>query len=129
MTNLVKEFKDFISRGNLIELGVALVLALAFKTLMDAFVAGLIMPIVGALFGEPSFDTLTFTINDSVFLYGTVITQIVIFTLTGLALFLFVVKPYNAWLARKASGEEPEEPAATPEDIALLREIRDALQR
>jgi large conductance mechanosensitive channel len=86
------------------------------------------MPIVGAIFGEPSFDALTFTINDSVFLYGTVITQLVTFTLVALALFFFVVKPFNAWQARQASGEE-EAPAAPPEDVVLLREIRDALNR
>ena len=129
MTNLVKEFKDFIARGNLIEIAVGLVLALAFKAVVDSLVEHIIMPIVGMIFGEPSFETLTFTINDSVFFYGSFITQVVIFLLTGLALFLFVVKPFNAWQARKAAGEEPEEPAATPEDIALLREIRDALNR
>jgi large conductance mechanosensitive channel len=125
---MVKEFKEFVGRGNLIEIAVGLVIALAFKALIDAFVSGVVMPLVGAIFGEPSFDSLSFTINDSVFLYGTVITQTVVFLLTALALFLFVVKPFNAWQARKASGEE-EEPAAPPEDIVLLREIRDALNR
>jgi large conductance mechanosensitive channel len=125
---MLKEFKDFVSRGNLVEIAVGLVMALAFKAVVDALVAGLIMPIIGAIFGEPSFDNLTFTINDSVFLYGTFITQAVTFVLIALALFFFVVKPFNAWQARKASGEE-EAPAALPEDVALLREIRDALQR
>jgi large conductance mechanosensitive channel len=125
---MLKEFKDFVSRGNLVEIAIGLVMALAFKAVVDAFVAGLIMPIIGAIFGEPSFDNLTFTINDSVFLYGTFITQAVTFVLIALALFYFVVKPFNAWQARKASGEE-EAPAAPPEDIALLREIRDALNR
>jgi large conductance mechanosensitive channel len=123
---VVKEFKEFISRGNLIEVAVGLVLALAFKAVIDALVAGLLMPIVAAVFGQPSFDELTFTINDAVFAYGTVITQAVTFLLIGLALFLFVVKPFNMWQARKASGEEPE-PAAPPEEIVLLREIRDRL--
>ena len=125
---MLKEFKDFVNRGNLVEIAVGLVMALAFKAVVDAFVGGLIMPIIGAIFGEPSFDNLTFTINDSVFLYGTFITQTVTFLLIALALFYFVVKPFNAWQARKASGEE-EAPAAPPEDITLLREIRDALQR
>ena len=128
MSNMLKEFKDFVSRGNLVEIAVGLVMALAFKAVVDALVAGLIMPIVGAIFGEPSFDNLTFTINDSVFLYGTFLTQLVTFLLIALALFLFVVKPFNAWQARRASVEE-EAPAAPPEDIALLREIRDALNR
>ncbi|NQV05678.1 large conductance mechanosensitive channel protein MscL [bacterium] len=125
---MVKEFKDFISRGNLVEIAVGLVLALAFKSVVDAFVQGIVMPIVGVLFGEPSFDALTFTINDSIFFYGTFITQLVSFVLVALALFLFVVRPFNTWQARKAAGEE-DEPAATPEDIALLREIRDSLKK
>lgn len=123
---MVKEFKDFISRGNLIEIAVGLVMALAFKAVLDAFVQGLLMPLVAAIFGEPSFDGLTFTVNDAVFAYGTVITQAVTFLLIALALFVFVVKPFNAWQARKVAGEEPE-PAAPPEEIVLLREIRDRL--
>jgi large conductance mechanosensitive channel len=123
---MLKEFKDFISRGNLIEIAVGLVIALAFKAVIDAFVQGLLMPLIAAIFGEPSFDSLTFTINDAVFAYGTVITQAITFLLVGLALFFFVVRPFNAWQARKAAGEEPE-PAAPPEDIVLLREIRDRL--
>jgi len=125
---LLKEFKDFVSRGNLIEIAVGLVLALAFKAVIDALVDGLLMPLVAAVFGQPSFDGLTFTINDAVFFYGAVITQIVTFLLVGAALFFVVVRPFNAWQARKASGEE-EAPAVPPEDIALLREIRDALHR
>ncbi|HSG78200.1 MAG TPA: large conductance mechanosensitive channel protein MscL [Acidimicrobiia bacterium] len=125
---MVQEFKTFVSRGNLVEIAVGLVMALAFKAVVDAFVGGIVMPIVGAIFGEPSFDNLTFTINDSVFLYGTVLTQVVTFLLIALALFLFVVKPFNEWQKRQESGEEPA-PAAPPEDVVLLREIRDALQR
>lgn len=126
---MVKEFKDFISRGNLVEIAVGLVMALAFKAVVDAFVNGLVMPIVGALFGEPSFDSLTFTINDSVFLYGSVITQVVTFVLIALALFLFVVKPFNEWQKRHEEEAEPEAPAEPSEDIVLLREIRDALRK
>ena len=125
---VVKEFKDFISRGNLVEIAVGLVLALAFKSVVDAFVEGIIMPIVGVLFGEPSFNALTLTINDSVFFYGAFITQVVSFVLVALALFLLVVRPFNAWQARRAAGQE-DEPGVTPEDIALLREIRDSLKK
>jgi large conductance mechanosensitive channel len=126
MSKMLKEFKDFVSRGNLVEIAVGLVMALAFKAVLDALVQGLLMPLIAAIFGEPSFDELTFTINDAVFAYGTVITQVVTFVLIALALFFFVVKPFNTWQARKAAGEEPE-PAAPPEEIVLLREIRDRL--
>ena len=125
---MLKEFKDFVSRGNLVEVAVGLVMALAFKAVVDAFVAGLVMPLVAAVFGQPSFDSLTFTINGAEFFYGTVITQIVTFLAIAVALFFFVVKPLNAWHARRAAGDEPE-PAAPPEDVALLREIRDLLAR
>ena len=124
---MVKEFKDFISRGNLIEIAVGLVMALAFKAVVDALVNGLLMPIVAAVFGQPSFDSLTFTINGAVFFYGTVITQAVTFVLIALALFVFVVKPFNAWQARNTKQEEETAPGEPAEDILLLREIRDRL--
>ena len=126
MKALLAEFKEFALKGNLIEVAVGLVLALAFTTVVNALVDGLILPIIGALFGQPSFDGLTFTINDSIFYYGAFISAVVTFLLTALALFLFVVKPYNAVKARRASGEEP---APEPdEQVVLLREIRDSLR-
>jgi len=124
---MIDEFKAFISRGNLVEIAVGLVMALAFKAVVDAFVGGLVMPLVATIFGEPNFDALTFTIGDSVFLYGTFITQSVTFLLIALALFLFVVKPYNEFQKRFQDRGE-EDPAPPPEDIQLLREIRDALR-
>ena len=124
---MIQEFKTFVSRGNLVEVAVGLVMALAFKSVVDALVNGLIMPLVAAVFGEPNFDALTFTIGDAVFLYGTFITQLVTFLLIALALFLFVVKPYNTFQNR-FEEDDVEDPAPPPEDIKLLREIRDALQ-
>ena len=125
---MLKEFKAFVSRGNLIEIAVGLVMALAVKAVIDALVQGMLMPIIGAAFGEPSFDALTFTLNKSVFLYGTVISQLITFVAIAGALFFFVVRPFNAFQAKRASGKE-EAPAAPREDIALLREIRDALAK
>lgn len=126
MKKLLDEFKAFALGGNLIEIAVGLVLALAFAAVIGSVVEHLIMPIVGIIFGEPSFDNLTWTINGSVILYGTFLTELVKFLLIALALFLLVVKPYNAWKARTASGEE--EPPPPDEDIVLLREIRDSLK-
>ena len=124
---MVQEFKAFISRGNLVEIAVGLVMALAFKAVVDALVGGLVMPLVAAVFGEPNFDSLTFTIGDGVFLYGAFLTQVVTFTLIALALFLFVVKPYNEFQQR-FQEDDSDDPAPPPEDIQLLREIRDALK-
>lgn len=127
MKKMAQEFKDFAIKGNLIEVAVGLVLALAFTAVVNALVEFIVMPIVGILFGEPSFDNLVLTINDSVIMYGSFLTAVVQFLLVALALFLFVVKPYNALKARQAKGEEaPPEPT---EEVALLREIRDSLQR
>ena len=129
MTSMLKEFRDFALKGNLIELGTALVLALAFKELVTSFVDNILMPIVGILFGKPSFDEFDLTINDSIILYGTFVTTLVDFALVAAALFFFVVKPYNAYLERRSSGETEEEPAPEPEEITLLKQIAENTSR
>lgn len=123
MTDLLKEFRDFALKGNLIELGTALVLALAFKALVTSMVDHILMPIVGIIFGEPSFDSLTLTINDSVILYGSFITNAVDFALVAAAIFFFVVRPYNTIMERRASGEADEEETPEPEEITLLKQL------
>jgi len=128
MKNLVKEFKEFAIGGNLVEVGVALVMALALAAVINSLVENVLMPIVGIIVGEPSFDSLTWTINGSVILYGSFITAFVSFLAVAFAMYFFIVKPYNAYKERVASGQE-EEPAAPPEDIVLLREIRDSLAK
>ena len=127
MSKLWKEFKEFALGGSLVEVAVGLVMALAIAALVGSLVEHIVMPIVGIIFGEPSFDTLTWTINDSVILYGSFLTALVTFLSIAAAVYFFIVKPYNAYKARVASGEE-EAPAAPPEDIQLLTEIRDALK-
>jgi len=123
VTDLLKEFRDFALKGNLIELGTALVLALAFKALVTSMVDHILMPIVGIIFGEPSFDSLTLTINDSVILYGSFITNAVDFALVAAAIFFFVVRPYNTIMERRASGEADEEETPEPEEITLLKQL------
>ena len=125
---ILKEFKDFITKGNLIEIAVGLVMALAFTAVINALVNNVLMPLIAAIFGKPSFDDLTATLNESVIPYGTFITALVTFLLIAAAVFFFVVKPYNAWKARRAKVEEAA-PAAPAEEIVLLREIRDRLSR
>ena len=125
---ILKEFKDFMTKGNLIEIAVGLVMALAFTAVINALVTNVLMPLIAAIFGKPSFDDLTATLNESVMPYGTFITALVTFLLIAAAVFFFVVKPYNAWKARRAKAEEAA-PAAPAEEIVLLREIRDRLSR
>jgi len=123
---VLQEFKDFILRGNLIEMAVAFVVGIAFAALMGSFVDDLVMPIIGAIFGEADFSDLTFTINESVFRYGSFLTALIVFLTTALALFLFVVKPYNAYQAR-SEADDPTEDDEPDADTQLLTEIRDAL--
>ena len=128
MSNLVKEFREFALKGNLVQMAVAFVLGVAFAAVVTALVDQIVMPIVGIIFGEPEFENaLILEVNGSQIKFGAFLQALVVFVTTALALFLFVVKPYNAAQRRFESGEE--EPPATPEDIELLREIRDALNR
>lgn len=127
MGKLWKDFKAFALSGDLLAIGVALVMALALTALIGALVEFIIMPIVGILFGEPSFDSLTVTVNDSIIAYGSFLTALVTFLSIAVAVFFLIVKPYQAYQARQKTGEAP--PAEPSEDIVLLREIRDGLKR
>ncbi|MEN8113775.1 MAG: large conductance mechanosensitive channel protein MscL [Actinomycetota bacterium] len=124
---MVQEFKDFLMRGNLIALAVAFVMGVAFAAIVGSFVNDLVMPIIAIPFGQPNFSSLTWTINDSVIMWGSFVTAAVIFVLTALAVFFFIVRPYNAFEARQA--EEEDEAPEGPSDIDLLTEIRDLLAR
>ena len=124
---MIKEFRDFLMRGNLVELAVAFVIGLAFAALINSFVNDLIMPIVAMIIGRPDFSGLTFTINDAVFRYGAFITAAITFISTAAAIFFFVVKPLNALMAR---GRKPEEEVVSDEErrhqelLAAIRESR-----
>lgn len=128
MKKLYEEFRDFAFKGDILGLAVAFVMAAAFGAVVNALVEFVVMPIVGILFGEPSFDLLTLTINDSVILYGSFITAIVKFLAVALGVFFFIVKPYKAYQDAQAAEAE-EAPAEPTEDIRLLKEIRDALNK
>ena len=124
----MKEFKDFAMGGNLVEVAVGLVMALALTALINSLVEHVLMPIVGIIFGEPTFDdVLIATINESEIRFGSFITAGVTFLSIAFAVYFFVVKPYNAYKARVASGEE--EAPAGPSEIDLLTEIRDSLAK
>jgi large conductance mechanosensitive channel len=122
---MIKEFRDFLMRGNLIELAVAFVMGLAFAALITSFVDDLIMPIVAMIIGKPSFDDLTFTINDAVFRYGAFLTAAITFVSTAAAIFFFVVKPANALQSRFTPAEE----AAISDEERRHQELLAALAR
>ena len=122
MSTWAREFKDFINKGNLVELAVAFVLGVAFAALVNSLVDDVIMQIVAAIFGEPDFSALTFDLGDSVIRYGSFLTQLINFLIIALVLF-FVVKAYNR--ARRPAIEE----TAALTEVQLLAEIRDELIR
>jgi large conductance mechanosensitive channel len=122
---MLKEFKDFLLRGNLVELAVAFVMGLAVAALIASFVDDLVLPIVAMIFGEPDFSSLDFTINDAVFRYGAFITALITFVTTAAAIFFFVVKPVSAIMART---EKPSEEEVTDEE-RRHRELLAALER
>ena len=121
---LVKEFRDFLFRGDIIALAVAFIMAIAFKDVIDTFTQGIVMAFIAAIFGEPSFDSITIEVGDGTLYIGTFLTAVVNLILVGAAVFYFIVKPVNILKERRAAGTEdiPED-----EQLVLLREIRDAL--
>jgi large conductance mechanosensitive channel len=138
MRTFFKEFKEFVSAGNLVELAVAFILGLAIKAVIDAFIQNVVNPIIGAIVGKPNLDNvLKFTLRhgddtvdaktgapvsgDSVLAIGAVLTQVVSLILVGLVLFM-MIKGYNK--LRRA----PSAAAAGPSDNELLGEIRDLLR-
>src|ERR671925_1740502 len=97
---MLKEFRDFLLRGNIVELAVAFVMGLAFAAVVNSLVKDLVMPLIAMLIGKPDFSDLTFTINDAVFRYGAFITAAIQFVAIAAAVFFFVVRPMNALMAR-----------------------------
>lgn len=106
---MIKEFKDFVTRGNVLDLAVAVVLGAAFGAVVTAFVDNLIMPLIAMLFGQPNFDDLSFTINNAVFTYGALLTALINFILIAGAIFFFVVKPVSVINARMQTEEAASE--------------------
>jgi large conductance mechanosensitive channel len=106
---MVKEFKEFLLRGNLLEIAVGLVLALAFAAVVTSLVEDVLTPLIAAIFGEPDFSGLTLTINDSELRYGAFLNALIAFFLVALVLYFLVVRPVNAIVAR-TRREGPEEP-------------------
>ena len=120
---MLKEFKEFAMKGNLIDVAVGLVLALAFTALVNAFIDGIIMPLIAAIFGKPNFDAIVWTIGSGKdatrILVGTFLTAIVNFLVIAWVLFL-IVKAANRF-------RKPVEEPTGPTEVELLTQIRDSL--
>ena len=113
MGKVIKEFKDFLMQGNLITLAIAFVMGVAFAALLNSFVSDIITPIIGAIFGKSDFSSLTFSVHNSLFKYGSFITAAISFVTIALAVFFFIVKPYEMISARR-----------TPQEVELSDEER-----
>jgi len=124
---MLKGFRQFIAQGNVLDLAVAVVIGAAFAKVIDGLVTGIINPLVAAIFGKPDLAGVgAFKINGAQFSIGLVLAPLFTFLVTAAAVYFLVIVPYNAMKARMAKPVDGVD--ETPEDVALLREIRDALK-
>jgi large conductance mechanosensitive channel len=124
----MKGFKQFMLRGNVLDLAVAVVMGAAFGAVVTALVKDLITPIIAAIVGRPDFAGITFTINNSKFLIGDFINALVSFVLIGAAVYFFVVLPVTKLMARLRRGEAPPDPT-TKKCPECLSEVPVAARR
>ena len=128
---LVQEFKEFVSRGNVMDMAVGVIIGGAFTAIVTSLVNDILMPIIGGVTGGLDFTAYAFNIGEASVNYGTFIQAIVNFLLVALCVFL-LVKAVNKAKKKEEPAPAPEEPAAEPEpseEVLLLREIRDSLKK
>ena len=122
---MLGELKDFLFRGNIVELAVAFVIGVAFAAVVNSLVENLVMPMVAMIIGKPDFTSLIFTVNDAAFFYGAFITDVIQFAAIAAAVFFFVVKPVQAMLERRRSAPIEE---GMPDEERRHQELLAALQ-
>jgi large conductance mechanosensitive channel len=108
MRSWATEFKQFLLRGNVIDLAVAIVIGTAFAALVQAAVADLLTPLIAAIFGQPDFSALAFTVNGSTFRYGHFLNMLIAFVTIAFVVFFFVVKPINRLMELSRRRESPD---------------------
>jgi large conductance mechanosensitive channel len=126
---MINGFKQFILKGNVIDLAVAVIMGTAFGAVVTALVQSVLMPLLAAIVGSPNFDSFALvTINGNDVKFGVLLTAVVNFLLIAAAIYFVVVMPMNAWIARRNARMEigKDEPVVDPH-VALLTEIRDLL--
>ena len=126
--NTLKEFKQFLLRGNVVDLAVGVVVGAAFGTVVSALVKDILTPLIAAIAKVPDFSGLTFTINGSQFLYGDFINALISFLLVAAAVFFFVIKPMNLLIAKTKKNPVPADPT-TKKCSECLSEIPLAAKR
>ncbi len=125
---MLKGFKEFVLRGNVLDLAVAVVIGGAFGAVVTALVKDLITPLIGAVVGTPDFSALVVTLNGSKFLIGDFLNAVVSFLLIAAAVYFFIVTPVNALIARRRRGEAPPDPT-TKKCPECLSEVPIAARR
>ena len=124
---MLKGFREFVMRGNVVDLAVGIVIGIAFGAVVTSFVNGIINPLIAAIFGKPNLDRVgTFTINNAHFSIGVVLTALVNFVFVAAAIYFFVVQPVNAMRARYEKPASVEDTG--PSEVELLTQIRDELR-
>lgn len=112
---MIEGFKQFILRGNVLDLAVAVVIGAAFTQLVNALVENIITPILGAIGGQPDFSALSFTVNNSVFRYGAFLNSVISFLIIALVLYVLIIQPMNLLMARVTPKAAEAPPAVCPE--------------
>jgi large conductance mechanosensitive channel len=129
---MLKGFKEFIMRGNVVDLAVAVVIGAAFTAVVNALVKDLLTPLIAAIFGKPDFSNLHFTVNKSTVQYGEFINAAIQFLLIAAAIYFFVIVPINRLAElrarRIAAGDAPEDAEIPSDEVVVLTEIRDLLR-
>lgn len=125
---MLKGFKEFISRGNVVELAVGVIIGAAFKNIVDALVDGIINPLIAAVIGKPDFsDAFILTLNGTDVKFGLLITAVINFLLMAVAIYFCIVVPMNTLNARRKKAEDEAPEPEVSDEVKLLTEIRDAL--
>ena len=128
---MIQGFKDFISRGNVVELAVGVIIGAAFKNIVDAFVDGIINPLIAAVIGKPDFsDAFILTLNGTDVKFGVLITAVINFLLMAIALYLCIIVPMNALnerMKKQAADDAADAAKEESDEVKRLTEIRDAL--
>ena len=109
---MLKGFKQFVFRGNVVDLAVAVVIGAAFGAVITSFVGNILTPLIAAIVGKPDFSALAFTLNGSVINYGLFLNALIAFLLVAAAIYFFVIAPMNAYIARSRRGEAPPDPTS-----------------
>jgi len=125
---MLKGFKQFILRGNVVDLAVAVVIGAAFAAVVASFVADILMPLIAAVAGKPDFSALVANVNGTPVAYGKFLNALIGFLLVALAIYFFLIAPLNAWEARRARGQAPPDPT-TKQCPECLSEVPIAAKR